>query len=454
MGPVDSPQQVEKQKLSFDNSKGGRNDSVFGNDLGFAGSPLQQRRSIPAEAPAQPALARNNVSTNSVQGSPVVTLKKPAPAANPPPAAPKAPLQHGDYYTKPDLDDLVKYGYQDLTTLSNFVVGRVGYGEVAFLAPVDLTSVPAIRDIPGGIVLFAEKMCEVYPDNVVKAPRGTGLNVPARITLHKCWPVDKASREPIKDIANPRMKQHLRILKGMAETEFVSYEAEPGTWVFKVQHFSKYGLLEDSDEESEADAAGQQEKAATTPPSHAPAKKRVSISPSVDSMSDSDRSSEDDDSMTEATDEDGSPSMSVDSRSSEEEDATSVDARPPWGAAVGAEPRKVQVMQASFFGSGERRAADVTPRPSRLQPAKRQLPFQHSSLADSELLSQNTNTIPYRAIQVRVRRSRFFLRSLSLTHRASFSTATLPRLRLQLSPKPGPPVCSPGPQRRPPSSQP
>jgi len=412
-GLADSQQSQHERstKLSFD-GRGGF-DGLFNNDFGPpAGTPAKAQQQ-------QPPLARNP-SAASMSGSiGTSVLKKSAAraaaAAAPPPAAPKAPLQHGDYYTKPDIDELVRFGYQDLTALPNFVVGRKGYGEVAFLAPVDLTSVPAIRDIPGGIVLFADKMCEVYPDNVPKAPRGTGLNVPSRITLERCWPVDKATREPIKDVGHPRVKSHLRVLKGMPETDFVSYEAESGTWVFKVAHFSRYGLLgsdeEEDDEEVEAEAIRQKSPVSTATATGG--RKRVSLSPSdVSASSSSDGGLLSDGGSPSDTDDD-SPAMSVDSFSADElaeddhdDETTSVEARPPpWGAAAGVEPRKVQVMQASFFGDREGRAADVTPRASRpaaSAPVKRSLPFQNSFPADPNFPVSQPYPKPAGGLQVRL----------------------------------------------------
>lgn len=43
--------------------------------------------------------------------------------------------------------------------------------------------------------------------------------------------------------------------------KFVSYQAETGDWKFEVEHFSKYGLLDDSDDEDEATAVPRGKKA-------------------------------------------------------------------------------------------------------------------------------------------------------------------------------------------------
>ena len=109
-----------------------------------------------------------------------------------------------------------------------------------FLQPVDLSQVRSIPDIPGSIVVFDLKICTVYPDETVKPPVGKGLNVPAIITLEKCWPLSKETRRPILDVENPRFIAHVERLKRQPDTEFIDYIADSGSWIFKVSHFSSY----------------------------------------------------------------------------------------------------------------------------------------------------------------------------------------------------------------------
>ena len=188
------------------------------------------------------------------------------------PPAPRAksvrPTQHGDYYMEPSLATLRSMPFDELSCVAHFVVGRVGFGRVEFLEPVDLTSVPNLSFVAGGVVQLRAKECFVYPQEedldtdtpldgllpnytpVPKAALGTGLNVPAVVSLEGCWPLDRATREPLRDESLPRVKQHITKLRNKKETTFVSYDAESGTWTFEVQHFSRYGL-DDSDEEDE-----------------------------------------------------------------------------------------------------------------------------------------------------------------------------------------------------------
>ncbi|KIJ69845.1 hypothetical protein HYDPIDRAFT_104474 [Hydnomerulius pinastri MD-312] len=150
-----------------------------------------------------------------------------------------APLQHGDYWVKPDLSTLKTYGYEDLLAFKGLVVGRVGYGEIHFLEPVDLTGLPKLGALLGELVRFDDKECSVYPDgdDADKPPPGSGLNVRARITLVRCWAVDKATREPVKDEKEPAAIKHLKRLKGMKDTQFESFDAKEGKWTFTVDHF-------------------------------------------------------------------------------------------------------------------------------------------------------------------------------------------------------------------------
>jgi len=148
-------------------------------------------------------------------------------------------LQEGEYWVKPDLDTLKHAGYEELLSFKDLIVGRIGYGEIHFLDPVDLTGLPKLGALLGEIVRFDDKECSVYPDvdEVDKPPPGTGLNVRARISLVRCWAQDKATREPIKDEKNPLAIRHLKKLKGMKDTQFENWEPEEGKWTFTVDHF-------------------------------------------------------------------------------------------------------------------------------------------------------------------------------------------------------------------------
>jgi len=152
----------------------------------------------------------------------------------------------------PSLEELRKLSQADLARVKDFKVGVPGVGSVSFLEPVDLTAVPSLTSICGNIVQFAHKICVVYPDEENKPERGKGLNVPALISLERCWPVDRSTREPIiVDKNSPAFANHVKRLKRQSETEFLDFSADNGTWTFKVRHFSKYGLSDDEEDDQE-----------------------------------------------------------------------------------------------------------------------------------------------------------------------------------------------------------
>ncbi|KAF9924767.1 hypothetical protein FBU30_005317 [Linnemannia zychae] len=158
----------------------------------------------------------------------------------------------GEYWMSPSLEELRKMSPDQLSKVKDFKVGVPGLGSVSFQEPVDLTTVPSLNSICGQIIQFSHKICVVYPEDQNKPERGQGLNVPALISLENCWPVDRATREPIKaNKSSPVFASHIKRLKRQAETEFVDF-TEDGTWTFKVRHFSKYGLSDDDEEEDKS----------------------------------------------------------------------------------------------------------------------------------------------------------------------------------------------------------
>lgn len=144
----------------------------------------------------------------------------------------------GKYWTIPSISTILSA--QDVCAIPNFILGRKGYGEVRFTDPVDLSQVPSIPLIPGSIVVFDLDFCAVYPDEAMKPPVGSGLNVPAIITLEKCWAVSSETRRPIFDIEDPRFIAYVERLKRQPGTEFIDYIVDTGSWVFKVKNFSSY----------------------------------------------------------------------------------------------------------------------------------------------------------------------------------------------------------------------
>jgi nuclear pore complex protein Nup98-Nup96 len=196
-------------------------------------SPPNNRQHSPVPPP-RPSHAPNHFSANSTNH-----VIDPKGKATPTTDGQATDMQEGDYWVKPDLEVLRRAGYNELSSYSGIVVGRVGYGEIHFLEPVDLTGLSKLDELKGTVVRFDDKECTVYPDidDADKPAPGTGLNVLARIVLVRCWAVDKASRKPIKDENHPSAVKHLKRLKNMRDTHFESFDLNEGKWTFTVDHF-------------------------------------------------------------------------------------------------------------------------------------------------------------------------------------------------------------------------
>ena len=195
-----------------------------------------QKPTKPTQLPPRSVPGRFSAQSSLTLGQPSLPSKT---ANGTEATSPSPPLQHGDYWVKPNLAKLKTYGYEELSSFKDLVVGRIGYGEIRFLEPVDLTGLPKLGALLGELVRFDDKECSVYPDGdeADKPAPGTGLNVKARIILLRCWATDKATREPIKDEQAPAAVKHLKRLKSMKDTHFESFDVKEGKWTFTVDHF-------------------------------------------------------------------------------------------------------------------------------------------------------------------------------------------------------------------------
>lgn len=162
---------------------------------------------------------------------------------------PKEDKSHGSYWMVPSPQKLKTMPREQQKKLIGLTIGRRGYGQVRFDNPVDITAIEDPEQIPGNVVIFDVRVCTVYPENLDKPPPGKGLNVPATITLEDCFPVSKNERGKIRDPEHPRYVSHIRRLKSIKDTEFVDYLPNEGIWIFKVRHFTTYGLPESDDED-------------------------------------------------------------------------------------------------------------------------------------------------------------------------------------------------------------
>lgn len=161
-------------------------------------------------------------------------------------------LRRPGYYTIPSLDDILQFlDEEGRCIVPNFTIGRKGYGNVYFDGPIDVANMNLDE-----MVHFRNKEVIIYPDDDNKPPVGQGLNRKAQVTLDQVWPHDKALHEPIKDphrLALMDYEGKLRRVCDKHDTKFLEYRPDTGSWVFKVDHFSKYGLSDSDDEEEPVD---------------------------------------------------------------------------------------------------------------------------------------------------------------------------------------------------------
>lgn len=156
------------------------------------------------------------------------------------------------YYSSPTIGELSKLTAQKSTKVENLVIGRIGYGQIAFSYPVDLSHYIAIakrEHISLDKVLFerkfaiATKHIRTLPDHnehgeEIKIPVGFGVNVPATLTLENVAPQKNTSSADF-----------IKYLQHQPGAEFVTYDPMTFKWVFKVKHFSVWGLIDDITED-------------------------------------------------------------------------------------------------------------------------------------------------------------------------------------------------------------
>ncbi|XP_078444130.1 SUPPRESSOR OF AUXIN RESISTANCE 3 isoform X2 [Wolffia australiana] len=152
-------------------------------------------------------------------------------------------LRSPDYYVRPSVGEIAAGESSDegfSGRVPEFVVGRLGHGEVKFSGLTDVRRIDLEE-----IVKFERQSVAVYEDEDRKPPIGQGLNKSAEVSL-------------IVDSGGADVDFLVRKLKRVCEkqgAQFVSFDPINSKWTFLVPHFSRFGLFDDDiDDDDDADA--------------------------------------------------------------------------------------------------------------------------------------------------------------------------------------------------------
>ena len=144
-------------------------------------------------------------------------------------ASPLAPkLSKAGYFTVPSIRRLQRMSEEELSQVSRFVIGRQGYGEIAFLYPVNLCNANLDE-----IVHIGKGSITLYGNGKMKTPLpGSGLNQPALLTFKRIFPRSKTSKGSIMAFKGVLLQACSR----MGAT-FVHWDPDEGVWIAKVEQF-------------------------------------------------------------------------------------------------------------------------------------------------------------------------------------------------------------------------
>ncbi|OXB66599.1 UNVERIFIED_CONTAM: hypothetical protein H355_011858, partial [Colinus virginianus] len=262
-------------------------------------------------------------------------------------------LRRAGYYTIPSMEELARLtNDRNECIVMDFTIGRKGYGSIFFEGEVNLTNLNL-----DDIVHIRRKEVIVYPDDDKKPPIGEGLNRRAEVTLDGVWPTDKTTRGLIKSpkrLAEMNYEGRLESVSRKQGARFMEYRPETGSWVFRVAHFSKYGLQDSDDDEEEHPLKVDAKKLKTTPvppPGHLPPQQMAlngkptppAQSPEVEQLG---RVVELDSDMADVTQEPPQEPAVEDSMAEEQE---AVPASAHIASALGINPHVLQIMKASLL---------------------------------------------------------------------------------------------------------
>lgn len=152
-------------------------------------------------------------------------------------------LQSSDYFTEPCLSELtirelINPGY--CSRVLDFTVGRFGFGCIKFVGETDIRYLDLDE-----IVKFRRHEVVVYEDEDAKPAVGVGLNKAAEVTLLFQTGRSRDNSENHSE----RIVEKLRLITERQGAKFISFNPSNGEWKFLVQHFSRFGLADDEEED-------------------------------------------------------------------------------------------------------------------------------------------------------------------------------------------------------------
>lgn len=157
-------------------------------------------------------------------------------------------LTKAGYYTHPTLSELTNMSDEELSHVRDFRVGREGHGVVIWPGDINVRGLNLDE-----IIEFDTKSVTVYSDDSKKPPQGQGLNRSATIILENVWPVDRHTNKKRQDTES--IERYRKVLERTTQklgAHFKNYVPEKGEWTFTVDHFSRYGIdTEDEDDQLE-----------------------------------------------------------------------------------------------------------------------------------------------------------------------------------------------------------
>ncbi|KAM4697293.1 nuclear pore complex protein Nup98-Nup96 isoform 2-T2 [Discoglossus pictus] len=274
--------------------------------------------------------------------------------SNAPPHPAGIVLTRVGYYTLPSMEELAScVNEHGECIVDSFTIGRKGYGSIYFEGPVNLTNLNLDE-----IVHIRRKEVIVYMDDANKPPVGEGLNRRAEVTLDGVWPIDKTSRSVIKSperLTDMNYESRLEFASRKQGAQFLEYRSETGSWVFKVAHFSKYGLQDSDDEDDDqlANLEAKKLKAAPVPPpgqqplQQATLNGKLTPPPQAPAVEHLGRVLELDSDMADITQEQSLDSAIEDQDITEEQEPLSASSH--IASSLGVNPHALQVMKASLF---------------------------------------------------------------------------------------------------------